>query len=109
MNLLTPTMCPQFTDSNNLIIISFFSKNFDSVQDYFTIQLLFFSVQDQSSDPITLKGGHTYFMEALSYHDTEDAPMKIGVRLPSGKILAPIPSQYLKLERGGTIFSLFKP
>ena len=109
MNSLTPTIRPELTDSNNLIIISCFSNIFDSAKDDLTTKPLFFSVQDQSSDPITLKGGHTYFMEALSYHDTDDAPMKVGVRLPSGKILAPIPSQYLKLERGGTIFSAFKP
>ena len=63
--------------------------------------MLCFSIQDQSSDPVTLKGGHTYFIEALSYHGIDDSPMKVGVRLPSGKILAPIPSKYLRLERGG--------
>ncbi|XP_065646452.1 uncharacterized protein LOC100203116 isoform X33 [Hydra vulgaris] len=61
------------------------------------------SAQDQSSDAIPLKGGHTYFIEALSYHGDEASPMKVGVRLPSGTILAPIPMQYLRLERAALV------
>ena len=64
-------------------------------------QLTPYSVQDQSSEPVLLKGGHTYFIEAVSIHDETDAPMKVGVRIPSGKILAPIPNDMLRLERGG--------
>jgi len=48
-----------------------------------------------------LKGGYTYFIEGLSIHDKNDSPMKVGVRLPSSKILAPIPSKLLRTSRGG--------
>ena len=48
-----------------------------------------------------MKGGHTYFIEGLSIHDKNDSPMKVGVRLPSSKILAPIPSKLLRISRGG--------
>ena len=66
---------------------------------------LLFSATDQSSDPVAMKAGYTYFIEAQSFHDNKDSPMKVGVRVPSGKIYAPIPSKFLRLERGGELMT----
>lgn len=69
---------------------------------------LFNRPEDISSDAIPLKGGYTYYIEGLSFHDKSDAPMKVGVRLPSSKILAPIPSTLLRTSRGGRHYNVKK-
>ena len=54
-----------------------------------------------SSEYVTLQGGRTYFIEAQSIQNEWVSPMKVGVRLPSGKVYVPIPKEFIRLSRAG--------
>ena len=56
------------------------------------------------SQPIDLKEGRGFYIESLMTDSTGRDHLAIGVKLPDGQTLKPIPKKYLTTDRIGKVF-----
>ena len=62
----------------------------------------YFRHEDQQiSNPVDLKEGHSYYIEAMMSETTGRDHLTIGVKLPDGKTFKPVPKQFLSPVRIG--------